>query len=97
MLTVALVLAAVLLAGLGFAWVVWMGTRMVAHPDPAATSVGDAFGAGLAIFDPGKARADDDLASRKHQSEVIPTPDEEDRPAWTVDLRRNQVRIPRSP
>lgn len=92
MLIATLVIAALALFGL----VVWAGTRMVAHPDPSAGSVGDAFGAGLAIFDPGKARADDDLASRRHQSEIVPTPDEEDLPVWKVDLRRNQVRIPRS-
>jgi hypothetical protein len=92
MLIAAIVIGAVLLLAL----VVIAGTRMVAHPDPAAGSVGDAFGAGLAIFDPGKARADDDLASRKHQSEVVPTPDEDDQPAWRVDLHRNRVRIPRS-
>ncbi len=76
--------------------VVWMGTHMVAHPDPNAGSVGDAFGAGLAVFDPGKARADDDLASKKHQSEILPTPDEdEDHPVWKVDLHRGTVRVPR--
>ncbi len=88
---------AVVLGGLAlFALVVWAGTRMVAHPDPAAGSVGDAFGAGLAVFDPGKARADDDLDSRRHQSEIVPTPDEEDQPAWKVDLRHGTVRIPRA-
>jgi len=92
MLTTAIVLAGLAL----FALVVWTGTRMVAHPDPAAGSVGDAFGAGLAVFDPGKARADDDLASRKHQSEIVPTPDEEDHPVWKVDLHHGTVRIPRA-
>ena len=90
---VVLLLVAVGLAVL--ALVVWAGTRMVAHPDPAAGSVGGAFGAGLAVLDPGKARAEEDLESHQRLADVLPSPDEDDRPVWTVDLHRNRVRIPR--
>jgi hypothetical protein len=91
MVITAVCIGAVLLLGL----IVWAGTRMVAHPDPSAGSVGGAFGAGLGVFDPGAARAADDLEDNKNLTEVTPTPDEDDRPAWRVDLHRGTVRIPR--
>lgn len=83
--------ATVLLLGV----IVWVGTRMVAHPDPHAGSVGGAFGAGFGVFDPGAARAADDLEDNKNQVTVVPSPDDYDRPTWDVDLRRGTVKIPR--
>ncbi len=55
---------------------------------------GVAFGAAFEAFDPARARADEDLESRRQMGEVLPTPDPE-HPVWNVDLQRNQVRIPR--
>lgn len=92
MVIVAVGIASVVLLGL----IVWMGTKMVAHPDPDAVSVGGAMGAGLGVFDPGAARASQDLEDNKNQTEVVPTPDEHDRPVWRVDLHRGTVKIPRS-
>lgn len=91
MVIVAVCIASVLL----LAVIVWMGTRMVAHPDPNAVSAGGAIGTGLGVFDPGSARAADDLAEQKNQTEVVPTPDEHDQPVWRVDLHRGTVKIPR--
>jgi hypothetical protein len=93
MVILAVCVATVLLLGL----IVWAGTRMVAHPDPEAVSVGGSLGTGLGVFDPGAARAADDLADHKNQTEVVPTPDEhDDHPIWKVDLHRGTVKIPRT-
>ena len=85
--------ATVLLLGL----IVWLGTKMVAHPDPDAVSAGGSMGTGLGVFDPGAARAREDIDDHKNQTEVVPTPDEDDsHPVWKVDLHRGTVKIPRS-
>ncbi|WP_028645364.1 hypothetical protein [Nocardioides sp. URHA0020] len=93
MVILAVIVASVLLLGL----IVWTGTKMVAHPDPDAVSVGGAMGAGLGVFDPGAARAREDIDDQKNQTEVVPSPDEGDDPVWKVDLRRGTVKIPRPP
>jgi hypothetical protein len=74
--------------------VVWMGTRMVRNPDPSAGAVAGAFGSGLGVFDPGAARAAKDLEDDRNHAEIVPTPDEHDRPTWRVDLTRGTVKIP---
>ncbi|MBZ5737050.1 hypothetical protein [Nocardioides mangrovi] len=92
-MTVALasIAGVLLLAG-----VIWIGTHLVAHPEPGGGAMVDAFGSGLSVFDPGKARADEELDQHGHLMEIIPSPDDEDHPVWKVDLQRNSVRIPRS-
>jgi len=76
--------------------IVWLGTKMVAHPDPDAVSVGGSMGTGLGVFDPGAARAREEIDDHKNQTEVVPTPDEDDEtPGWKVDLHRGTVKIPR--
>ncbi len=60
----------------------------------SGAGAGVAFGAAFEAFDPARARADEDLESRRQMGEVLPTPDPE-HPVWNVDLQRNQVRIPR--
>ena len=93
MVILAVVVASVLLLGV----IVWMGTKMVAHPDPDAVSVGGAMGSGLGVFDPGAARAREDIDDHKNQTEVVPSPDEDDsHPLWRVDLHRGTVKIHRS-
>ena len=44
-----------------------------------------ALGNFIDVFDPARARADRDLDSREHQGEIIPSPDDDDRPV-RVDL-----------
>jgi hypothetical protein len=90
-----LLVGIIALALCGGALVVWTGTRMLTHPAEGSTGAGVAFGAAFEAFDPARARADEDLESRKQMGEVLPTPDPE-HPTWKVDLTRNQVRIPRS-
>jgi len=89
---VVVVAAAVLLAG--GALVVWAGTRMINTAGESGAGAGVAFGAAFEAFDPARARADEDLESRRQMGEVLPTPDPE-HPVWKVDLQGNQVRIPR--
>lgn len=93
MVIVAACVGAVLLLG----FIVWIGTKMVAHPDPDAVSVGGSMGTGLGVFDPGAARAREDIDDHKNQTEVVPAPDGEDVPLWKVDLRSGTVKIPRPP
>ena len=93
MVIVAVCLGSVLLLGV----VVWMGTKMVAHPDPNAGSVGGSIGAGLGMFDPGAGRAREEIDDQLHQAEILPTPDEDDdHLSWKLDLHRGTVKIPRS-
>jgi hypothetical protein len=93
MVVLAVCLASVLLLGV----IVWMGTKMVAHPDPNAASVGGSIGTGLAMFDPGAGRAREEIDDHESQADILPTPDEdENNPRWKVDLHRGTVRIPRS-
>ena len=92
MVILAVIVASVLLLGV----IVWMGTRMVAHPDPNAGSVGGSIGTGLGVFDPGAGRAREEIDDQLSQAEILPTPDEDDRPRWKVDLHRGTVKIPRS-
>jgi hypothetical protein len=91
-LYVAVGVGLVLVTGL----VAWAGTRMLTAAGPRSSSMADGLGSFIDVFDPARARADEDLRSRKHSGEVLPSPDDEDHPAWTVDLHRNVVRIPRS-
>ncbi|GAA4690530.1 hypothetical protein [Nocardioides conyzicola] len=94
MVILAICVASVLLLGV----IVWIGTNMVAHPDPAAGAVGAGIGSGLGMFDPGAGRAREEIDDKANQTEVLPTPDEdEDHPVWKVDLRRGTVKIPRPP
>ncbi len=93
MVIAAVCIGSVLLLGV----VIWMGTRMVAHPDPSAGAIGGGVGAGLGMFDPGAGRAREEIDDRSKQAEILPTPDEDDdHPRWKVDLHRGTVKIPRS-
>lgn len=86
---VALALATVL--------VVVVGHRMLTSDAPHSSGMSDGLGTFIDVFDPARARADRDLESHKNMGEVLPSPEDEDRPVWQVDLRRNVVRVPRSP
>jgi hypothetical protein len=45
----------------------------------------DAFGNFVDVFDPARSRADQDLKSFENQGEVLPSPDDDDRPMRIVD------------
>lgn len=75
------------------ALVVWAGTRMV-RTSEGGGGVGNGMGTFVDVFDPARARADDDLKSKEHQGEVAPRPEDDDRPL-TVDLSSMQVRVRR--
>jgi hypothetical protein len=75
--------------------VVWSGHRMLLHRGSHASATADALGSFIDVFDPARARADRDLESHENMGEVLPSPDDDDHPRWTVDLHHGQVRIPR--
>lgn len=78
------------------ALVVLAGTRMLRHHDGTGSGTAGALGNFIDVFDPARARADRDLDSREHQGEIIPSPDDDDRPV-TVDLSKGTARIRRTP
>ena len=77
--------------------VIWSGQRMLRNPSSGGGGM-NGFGGFTEIFDPGKARADEDLKSKDHESTVVPSADDDDRPIQ-IDHRTMQVRIrrPRPP
>lgn len=74
--TVLVVVGVLLVGGL---LVVWWGNRMVRNPGPEATSMGDGFGGLIEAFNPGHARAREELERQERQGPVTPTPDDDDR------------------
>ena len=83
--------AAVLLLGP----VIWAGHRMLTAPGAGSGGASDALGNFIDVFDPARARADRDLESHKNMGEVLPSPDDDDHPRWTVDLHRSQAYLSR--
>ncbi|MBA3781787.1 MAG: hypothetical protein H0X12_08045 [Nocardioides sp.] len=73
----------------------WTGHRTLTSPRARTGGVRDAMGNFIDVFDPARSRADLDLESRKNQGALLPSPDDDDRPMWTVDLHRNRITIPR--
>lgn len=84
--------AAGLLVGL---LVVLAGHRMLTRGGGGGGGTADALGSFIDVFDPARARADRDLESHKNMGEVLPSPDDDDHPRWSLDLGRGTVRIPR--
>jgi hypothetical protein len=77
--------------------VIWSGQRMLRNPTSGSSGM-DGLGGFGEIFDPGKARSDEDLKSKDHESTVVPAADGEDHPIQ-IDHNTMQVRIrrPRPP
>ncbi|UMG93039.1 hypothetical protein [Nocardioides sp. TF02-7] len=69
MTVVVWVAAGVLVLGL----VVWTGTRMV-RTSEGGGGVGNGLGTFVDVFDPARARSDEDLKSKEHQREATPAP-----------------------
>ncbi|WP_183093448.1 hypothetical protein [Nocardioides stalactiti] len=64
--------------------VVWSGHRMLRNPSPSSGGMSDGMGSFIDVFDPARARADQDLKSKDNQGEVIPRPEDDDLPI-TID------------
>ena len=60
--------------------VVWAGHRMLRNPTGTGGGGSDGMGMFIDAFDPGRARADQDLKSKDHESEVMPSADGDGRP-----------------
>ena len=87
--------AGVLVLGL----VVWSGHRMVRNPAPNAGGIADGLGSFNEVFDPGRARADQDLKSRDNQREIVPRPEDEDDHPFRIDhvTMRAHIKRPKPP
>jgi hypothetical protein len=72
----------------------WAGYRTLMSPGPRSSGAADALGNFIEVFDPARARADRDLASRRHMGAVLPSPDDDEHASY-VDLRRGVARIRR--
>jgi hypothetical protein len=87
----ALALVAGVVVGLGV--VVFAGTRMLRNHDGTSSGVGNAFGAGFDVFDPGASRSRADL-EEKHELQLQADPGDGERPV-RVDLHGGTVHIKR--
>jgi hypothetical protein len=72
----------------------WAGYRTMTGSRAGASGTADALGSFIDVFDPARARADRDLASRRHMGAVVPSPDDDEHPV-RVDLRRGVALIRR--
>ena len=72
--------------------VVWAGHRMLLKPSAGSGAAVGALGNFIDVFDPARARADRDLDSREHQGEIMPSPDDDDRPV-RVDLSTGRAHV----
>ena len=72
----------------------WAGHRTLTSRGSHSSGTADALGNFIDVFDPSRARADRDLDSREHQGEIIPSPDDDDRPV-RVDLDTGRARVRR--
>ncbi len=79
--------------------VVWAGHRMVRNPAPNAGGMGDGLGSFIDVFDPARARADEDLKSKENQNEIVPRPEDDDDQPIRIDHRtmRAHIRRPAAP
>lgn len=60
--------------------VVVAGHKMLRNPAPSSGGMGDGMGNFIDVFDPARARADQDLKSKDNQGEIIPRPEDDDLP-----------------
>lgn len=63
----------------GFLGILWLSHRTLVNAPPGGGSSSNAFG-GMDVFDPGQARAKDDLREHDTKTVVAPTHDDEDDP-----------------
>lgn len=72
--------------------VVLAGHRVLRSGGATSSGMADGLGSFIDVFDPARARADQDLKSHQNQGTVIPNP-EDDEPPVVVDLVRKVARI----
>lgn len=89
---------AVVLGGLalGLALVAWLGTRMLRSGEMGSSGAADMFANFIDVFDPSRARADQDILEDEHKGEIAPSPDPLERPL-RVDLHSGRVTVRRTP
>ena len=92
MLVAGLVVAGIVVLGL----VVWAGHRMLTTGPQGGGGSANALGGFSDVFEPARARADDDLKSKENQIEVTPVPEDDDRP-MSIDPVRMTVRVRKPP
>ena len=74
--------------------VVWAGHRMLRNPAGTGGGVADGMGVFVDAFDPARSRADRDLKSKDNETQVVPSPSDEDHPIQ-IDHAAMQVRVRR--
>ena len=72
--------------------VVVAGNRILRTGGPSSSGMADGLGSFIDVFDPARARADQDLKSHQNQGTVIPNPEDDDPPV-VVDLVKKVARI----
>ncbi|MGK2876468.1 MAG: hypothetical protein ACSLEW_12645 [Nocardioides sp.] len=72
--------------------VVWSGNASLKSGGPSATGTGNAFGSAAGIFDPGTARAMDEIKQWENTAAPLPLPDPDDLP-MAIDLDSGVARI----
>lgn len=75
-----------------FVLVVLAGNRVLRSGGAASSGMADGLGSFIDVFDPARARADEDLKSHQNQGAVIPNL-EDDEPPVVVDLVKKVARI----
>jgi hypothetical protein len=80
-----------------FLVVVAVANHGLRNPGQQSAGVGDAFGNFIDVFDPAQARAQQDLKSHENQGEIIPSPDDDERPMRIIDRRGQRIVMIRRP
>lgn len=70
---------------------IWFGNHSLRSSGPSSSGVGNALG-GFDVFDPGRARMQEDLDSKETEGSQFPADDGDERPV-RVDLHSNKVHI----
>ncbi len=74
---------------------IWAGHHGLRNSGPTSAGVGNAFG-GFDVFDPGQGRMKEELDSKEHTREQLPSPEDDDRPV-RVDLHTGKIHIRKAP
>jgi hypothetical protein len=74
--------------------VIWAGHRMLRNPSGTGGGIADGMGVFVDAFDPGRARADQDLKSKDHETQVVPSAGGDDHPIQ-IDHRTMRATIKR--
>ena len=74
---------------------VWAGHNSLRNAGPSS-GMGNALGGGLDVFDPGQGRMKEELDSKEHTREQLPSPEDDERPV-RVDLRAGTIHIRKPP